>query len=345
MIIESVKFSDENRVRELGFTQGPIAYANNAQINFDLIPSNSTDSEKFGNLTIDINVFFINKNVRDNLRVNFPYNIKPSNTRFNLCKSKYNSQQLKKSIDWFKNWLSNPITKQKFAKNFKYDNQKVEKHFETYFKILDQITLEHIFSTKENGAWVNYPLLQQLGFQKPGFDIPITINCSVSVTDNDKEIQETLIHEIQHILSYYHKLHPFRDDIFAISAEKFDEMLSSEMQVPKEEIKNLLKKEGFDDKKASEIATSYDWYYKNDYEHLVNANENLSVLFEVRQRLGLKPEQPITKELLIQNYFKNSVKFFIMLWIFSKKSMTDFLNYQNSIAKNKQVTGKEIQSV
>ena len=345
IVIESVKFSDEGKIKDLNFTQQPILVGKNGVIVFNLISSNKSDSEIFSNLSIDINAIVVNKNIKDNLRIDFKYNTKPSNTRFNLCKSKYNLQQLKKSVDWYKTWLGNPITKQKFAKNFKYDTKTVEKHFANYLKILDQIKIEYENSNIPNGGWVQPSLLQKLGLKTGGYEIPITINCTVSSNDDNKKIQDLLIHEIQHILDSYHKLHPYRNDILSFYNEKFEEILSNATDVPQEEIKNLLKREGFSSESATKIASSYSWTYKNDYEHLTNTNENLSSLFSLRERLGLTPEQPITKEILIKNDFKWPVRFFIFLWIFSGLSLNEFLANQNSIARNKQVKDKNVDFV
>ena len=137
IIIEAVQFSDENRVSDLSYTQKPIPYSQGGQIYFNLIPSNNTSSEAFGNLSIDIVCFVLRKNVRDYLTLNYTYTVFPSEKRYEGCKSIFDQNALKRATDWYKNWLSNQATKNKFAKIFNYDTKTVEKHFENYLKILD----------------------------------------------------------------------------------------------------------------------------------------------------------------------------------------------------------------
>ena len=66
IVIESVKFSDEGKIKDLNFTQQPILVGKNGVIVFNLISSNKSDSEIFSNLSIDINAIVVNKNIKDN---------------------------------------------------------------------------------------------------------------------------------------------------------------------------------------------------------------------------------------------------------------------------------------
>ena len=345
LIIESVNFSDENRVSDLVFTKEPLPVNYTGKIAFYLTPSNTMNSEVTNNLFITINASVVNKNVKDSLTIDFSYKTKPSSSRFDVCKKTFNQQELQKSVDWFKRWLSNPVTKEKFAKSFNYSMKNVEKHFSNYFRILNQLKLEFTQSNDDNSAWVRQDLLQTLGFKPGGFEVPITINCRLSARVDEKKVQETLIHEIQHILSYYHKLHPFRDDIFTFYSNKLEELIVSDANVPQEKIIDLLKKEGFKDVGAKKVAEFYTWMLKNDYEHLNNGTEKLSALYEVRKNLRLVPGQEITKQMLIKNYREDSVIWLLSIWLNSGDSLDEFIKEQNSIALNQNKKQTDVGSV
>lgn len=331
IIIESVKFNDENRIGKSFFTQKPIVSNQYANVNFEFTPFNTSDGKTYNDLIIDINFIVANKNVTDTLRIKFPYYTMPLNNKMEVCKSKYNTKELKKATDWFRKWLNNPVTKEKFGKIFKYDKNTVEKHFTNYMRVLDQIKVEYTFNNKPNGAWVSPGALQKLGLTVGGFDIPITINCS----QNYDDAEVLFIHEIQHILTSYHKLHPIRDDIFNFYSQKIGEIVSSSSVENEEELKNLISQEGFETWDVKSIIDDYKWRLANDREHLEDANENLSSLYELRRELDLKPGQEITKEMLMFNLRKKSVRQFLSQWIFSKMKLNDWLNYKNSMALNK----------
>ena len=150
-----------------------------------------------------------------------------------------------------------------------------------------------------------------------------------------------MIHEIQHILSSYHKFHPYIHNVWSVFGGEFESLLSKGEDVSEEDVKNLLKKEGFDDASAKELAETYAWRYKNDYEHLQRQEEATSALFEIRHALKLQPGQEITKQILIQNATKDSVEWFLNLWIFSGKSLDEFLKKQNTIALNQTKTSSD----
>lgn len=345
ILIESVKFSDENRVEDLIFSQEPIGFNQVGKIYFYLVPYNNTKTELFGNLRISINCLVPQKNSRDSLNFNYSYIILPSEKRFEGCKSLYNEYELKIATDWFRKWLNDPITKQKFTKAFNYDTKTVEKHFTNYLEILNQIKLEYTFSNLNNGAWVRPAILQSLGLRTGGYDVPITINCRISSDGSKKEVQETLIHEIQHILSFYHKLHPFRDDIFNFYSNKFEELVLSDVNVPLEKTIEKLKKEGFSDVGAKKVANHYTWMLKNDYEHLTDGTEKLSALYEVRKYLKLVPGQEITKQMLVENYKYNTICWLLSIWLHSGDRLDEFIKEQNTIAFNTNKKTSEVDFV
>jgi hypothetical protein len=328
LIIESVTFSDTSKGGTIErFTQKPMKPRSIGYIVFNLKPNNTDKEKSFVQLTLTVKVKVVNSNERDVLEIPIRYEIDSLDNELKSCKSKYNYQELKKATDWFKNWFSNPVTKIKFGKNFKYDDKKVEEIFKNYFNILNQIKIEYVFSSRPNGAWV----WTGKSLFTSGHDIPITINCS-AIGDSPRE---TFIHEIQHILDSYHKLHPYENSLMNI-IRSFTEIESQrDNSDVSEKLRKLLEKEGFDSWASSKLVSHYEWKLENDKIHLKDSNEIMSALYETRKELNLKPTQQITKKMLIDNVDLDGVTQFLCQWIFSKMTLNNWINHFNSVAINK----------
>jgi len=253
--------------------------------------------------------------------INIPFYREGQDERMYACKSHVNEDLLKEATDWWKTWLNNQATKNRFAKSFKYDTSTVEKHFAEYNKILSQIKMEYVFSDKRNRAWV------MPNFLTNGYNLPITINCSMSIDAGRDDLNKLLIHEIQHILDDYHKFHPYSDmDL---------DTTSGNPKVNTDVLKKNLRSVGFNDTTVQSIIMSYFLRLKNSINHLKHPNEIMSTLSEVRSILKLTPNQKITKEMIIGNYRKGDIMLFICQWLYSGKTLDNFLNFSNSIAMGK----------
>jgi hypothetical protein len=264
--------------------------------------------------------------------------IKKQNEIYYYCKSKYNSNLLKKATDWWRKWLNNPSTKDRFAKSFKYDKSTVEKHFLEYNNILSQIPMEYVISDRSADGWV-----RPYRFNN-GYDVPIFVNCRLAKDYDENDASSLLIHEIQHILNDYHKFHPYEDNIFNFGDWVSNKFLGNDTSsTPKTNVqvlKKFLMTQGFNENASSEISDTYLWQIENDEIHLRHPNELMSTLSEVRRYLKLTPDQKITKEMLIntvngQKYPNFEIKTFLSQWLYSKKRLSDFLNHKNSIAMGK----------
>jgi len=261
--------------------------------------------------------------------------IKKQNEIYYYCKSKYNSNLLKSAVDWWRKWLNNPSTKDRFAKSFKYDKSTVEKHFLEYNNILSQIPMEHVISDKVSGGYVRPKRFRFTG----GYDLPIFVNCRVANDYDENEASSLLIHEIQHILNDYHKFHSYEDQSYSNNNSSGDNT-SSTPKTNDQALKKFLMTQGFNDNSSNKITKTYLRMIENDEIHLKHPNEVMSTLSEVRNYLKLKPDQKITKEMLIntvngQEYPNSDIKFFLSQWLYSKKTLSDFLNFSNSIAMGK----------
>ena len=246
--------------------------------------------------------------------INIPLTRQPKNVsakRLNDCKQTISSSDLNVAITWWKTWLNNQATKNRFAKSFKYDKNTTEKHFVEYNKILNQIKIEYVFSDKPNGGWIAGANMSN------GYNLPITINCSVADKYDKDGVNTLLIHEIQHILNAHHKFHPFKDDIFTFYRDIFSNMVTnnSASVKNKEGWKNFLISQGIN-KNLDSIIDSYIWRLENDKEHLQNPNEVMSSLSELRRSLNLRPDQRITTNMLNDNSSNDNVNVFICQWLF-----------------------------
>jgi hypothetical protein len=278
--------------------------------------------------------------------------IKSQNEIFYNCKSKYNSDLLKKATDWWKNWLKSKSTQQRFADTFGYGLGYVEQIFFQYVKILDQIKMEYVIDkTRSNAGWVSPKL-------KSGYNIPIIINCPAAMELSKTETDTFLIHEIQHVLSSYHRFeHPLKDnffkDFFNFYKDLFTGMLKSEPEDKEfkldrnstsyKTLYKFLTSQGFKDDTIDPLLYTYFWRLRYDEDHLKKRNEIRSSLAELRRGLKLNPNQKITKELLINNALNDTVDMFIHQWLFSGQPLSEFLNYYNSLAMgNPNTTDKNL---
>lgn len=257
------------------------------------------------------------------------------------CKSKYSSYLLKKATDWWKNWLKSKSTQQRFANTFGYGLGYVEQIFFQYGKILDQIKMEYVFDkTMPNAGWVR-PVL------KSGYNIPIIINCPAAMNLSNLERETFLIHEIQHVLSSYHRFeHPLKDNFVKDFFNFYKDLLTrgSKSEPEGTEFKldrnstsyktlyKFLTSQGFKNNTIDPLLYTYFWRIRYDEEHLKERNEIRSSLAELRRVLKLNPNQKITKELLINNALEDGVEIFIHQWLFSRQPLSEFLNYYNSLA-------------
>jgi hypothetical protein len=248
----------------------------------------------------------------------------------NKCKT-ISENSLGPAVTWWKNWLNNQATKNRFAKSFNYDNKTVEKHFKKYNEILDEILnkvkLDYTNDPSSNSAaWVAGGNTIKFGI------VPnITVNCSKSGAGIT-----LLIHEIQHVLTLYHKFGDYTENILDYG---IDHILSDNThEVDDEKLKTFLKSQGFTEN-IDEIIKIYKFYIKRSEMHIRNQNEVVSNLFELRKYLNLKPEQKITKEMLTKYtnklLFHEPVAVFISAWLYSEKTFDDYLNSMNSIAMQK----------
>jgi hypothetical protein len=264
--------------------------------------------------------------------INIPFyreGVKEVEERKNDCKDRVNLQHFRDAKWWWIKWLNDPSTKNRFAKTFGYDNRKVEGIFNEYIKKMAY--------TKILYMELNIP---NAGAANPFYNT-IIINCLKGPHD-----VLFFVHELGHILSGVHK---FSDDSGPYSSDSiipYIEHLSGKRGNTNIGDENLLIKKitsyGFSEELAKNLIGGYKIMLHNDLIHLESPNERLSTLFEVRLRLGLKPNEKITVQKLIENFKKiHEVQVFLYQWLHTGKTLPEFLNYNNSVAMNKGATNTD----
>jgi hypothetical protein len=271
------------------------------------------------------------------------------------CENSRGYDKLKLAVDWWKKWLNNDTTKTKFGKLHKENKNTVDRIFSNYNLLLDNVKLQYVSDTSmPNSAWVYIKGYKRVTIEN--YYLPITINCIVQ----ERDIVSTMIHEIQHILNNYY---PLRNDQGQTSLNflnhdylnpfksSYDFNLNTKLNkfaAPKInfiEIKNDKKKQdelfvhlthmGFNSVGANKIINDFVWRLKNDVYHLETPNETTSIFYEIRKLLKLKSGENITPDMLIKNANNENVVILLSVWLYSKKSLTEFLtDYNNSIVKN-----------
>jgi hypothetical protein len=315
---------------EIEYDKAPIKSYSYSNISFIIDPNKQKEG---GYYKTNFNLTYFIKGNRKTINVNYGWFSAGKKNNINKCKTDRGYDKLKLAVNWWKNWLNNDSTKFKFGKTFNYDNKKVENQFNTYNTILDGIKLEYVYDTNlPNSAYVSPAVLQRMNIREGGYNIPVTINCGVG----DNDIVSTMTHEIQHILADNHKFHPYSDNIFTFYKDMIFNDKSKELSSVKDKksnLSNFLVTTGFKPDDVSIIIKDYEWRLENDVHHLKNPNEVNSELIEARKALNLKPGQDITLDMLIKNVDNDAVMMIINIWMYSKKSITQFLSQQNSLAK------------
>ena len=154
----------------------------------------------FGNVKITYDTNF--KNIENVVKVN------------NKCTSKY-PPLLKQAQDYWRKWLSSPITKQKFKKNWNVQpkndtvgGKKVDDIFEEYFDCIDSLKLVFYDNTMRHPPGYNEIILSKAksayAFVTRTTPENVYVNCSM----DDDDALETLIHEIRHLLYEIKPLNP-----------------------------------------------------------------------------------------------------------------------------------------
>ena len=255
------------------------------------------------------------------------------------CSSKW-QPQLEKAKNYWIQWLSNPITKNKFLNNWK----KVEKNmtsaevgniFKKYIDSLRVLKLYYFDSKlipKESNsyAFVNRPEPDK-----------IFVNCS----QNDPDPYGTLIHEIQHMLYDIKPLNPEVQiaNVFVNSNTKkstietfFDFFKTSNQQSNQSmELRNIeinSKKIGVPFESLQHILSNSKYHEKRKPGYACRETEKMSNIMSVRNLFGVKSGQNITKEMLLP-YIKGEKNNDDVSWVLACWALRGFPDLSEMLNK------------
>ena len=265
---------------------------------------------------------------------NISYGWKNNN---NKCKSTY-PPILKQAQDYWRKWLSNPITKQKFKENWNnstvagtlYDDSIVDGIFKRYLDAINKLKLVYYDNTTITGDSDAYAFVNASEPDK------IYVNCS----ENDPDPYGSLIHEIQHILYYIKPLNPVVQigDVFVNPNTKKSTIetffKTSNQQSNKTNNLNSVSKQ------YNTPVNMLNYFLKpgiNDPGYSCRETEKMSNIVSVRKTLGVNPGQNITKEMLFP-YIKGEKDNTDIYWLLSCWALNGFpdlggmLNKMNQLA-------------
>lgn len=322
---------------DLNFTKEPIFPTKYGNIKFSIDGSARSDG---GFFNTTLNVMYITGNVNKNvsLRVGFT---KPSRDEtINYCKKFYNDSELEKVKSTLTSWLKDPITMQKYMKNWKKTKEEVNDIFEDYLDIVQKVKFKYTIDPTKDFMGRVEPRNFNNWFKTAAF-VPVTINCVQKYIESsikEKNIEPLLIHEIQHLFNLVHPWHPEGEspnkktspsDFSSAIISTLDKNVSAE-----KEVTNRLIQDGFDPIKAKFFVSDYfRLLSKGKASYLEQSNELASFVLGFRRFLNLKPGEQITQEQLIKNGDQNQAFWILNFYIHSKLPFNQFLSQINSYAK------------
>ena len=273
------------------------------------------------------------------------------------CKDRWN-RELPKAVDFWRKWLTDPITRKKVENNYPDDSAKfgdrsyttVEEAFDSYKKSLSNLKLIFYDNTMTSvGSQKVYP--GAYAFVTTRNNYHIYVNCS----NTDPDPYSTLIHEIQHIIYNIKPLNPSKKIKDAFVTNKTVKQTTQQIQgsLPAtkkssypDSLKNTATKLGID------IGHFYFWKanateasYTEDPGYICRETEKMSNIMSIRKTLNIKPGGVITYDML-KPYITREKSNIDMDWILKCWAKNDFpdinimLNKINQLAKNQSKINK-----
>jgi len=220
-----------------------------------------------------------------------------------FCKSKWTSY-LKQAKDYWIQWLSSPITKSKFKKNWgvgvdnKIDGITVDDLFKKYINAINAINLVYYDNVTASSNSTKNTFAYVIDTQPT----KLFVNCS----KNDEQPLTTLVHEIQHTLYKIKPLNPSVKigDVFVKDGTK--KMTPKDFEVSYEalskfwvNIRKVSKKYGINEFTLFTWLRTAKSQEKNNPNYACKETEKMSNIMAIRKLFNLKPGENITKEMLI----------------------------------------------
>ena len=264
------------------------------------------------------------------------------------CKTK-SQTALSKAVSFWKNWLNNPITKEKVYKNYLVRSKpelinNVDKAFKKYFNILNNLNLIFYDQTTPDEELDAYAYVIP---SKSLYDIHI--NCSKDI----ETLLDTLVHEIQHLIYHVKPLNPAKkiSNAFVGKNKKPETMVSifgfDKLEIPNIKTSLSLSKHMEKTAKKLNIYDSYLSSLKFDSDEEENADpgyvcretEKMSNIMSMRLLFSIQPGGRITSNMLIPyittKKYNTNVDWFLLCW--AQRGFPDIdgmLDHINKLAFN-----------
>jgi hypothetical protein len=272
--------------------------------------------------------------------VNYGYNNEIPETpetkkKMESCRTLW-GKVLPNAIKWWRDWLLDPITKKKFLSNYSDNpNTANQYYYPKYFELLNRIKLNFY---NNNMISVNGVKVEKDAFAFViGSNGNIYVNCTFNI--NQVEIEETLIHEIQHMIYDIKPLNPNKkiSSVFGKNdfGKKSKEQIKSEFLSNRS---NKTKKYSPDIIAVSKKLNVDPWYIyylkrkvnkeianSDDPGYLCRETEKMSNIATIRRILGIKPGQNITFD-MVKPYItrdKENTEFYWFLLCWAQRGFTD----------------------
>lgn len=241
--------------------------------------------------------------------------------------------QLKVAIKWWEDWLKNPITKDKFIKNYP-DIQDHNKIYEGYFTLLSKITFTPYGKCSNSSG-------DKKHYMYVNTNSPTIIYVNTELSQDLETITESFVHEVQHLLYFYKPLNPdikinqcFKPETYKKGIvynmikglfnnpkkqiNKGDEQInniSKDLNVPLESAKKIHKY--IVDEIQNQIKKGQEGYIHDE-------TESLSRIMSIRQRNNIKPGTNITKQFFM-SYINQLItsKDYNQYWDYMNQKNTD----------------------
>ena len=271
-------------------------------------------------------------------------------------------------IKFWKDWLENPITKEKINKDNKFDDNQISDTYLKYFDKLDNLKLVFVGFCTGNPDGGFYAYVTK-GDTQPNIYVSLWNN----YTQSDEFIEETLVHEIQHLLYFTQPMSPELkiDNCFNIQNKKQVTDLKGKInnflrgsRIYKIDYKNIVSSFGIGLKEAEKVYSFFNSELNflntmGKIDYIVDKNEAYSRVMEMRKKFKINPGENITttnfkpfiNKLLASDDFKQfftklnqesaGVYHFLLHWAYiGYPNLETLLNKLNTLAmqQNKQET-------
>lgn len=264
------------------------------------------------------------------------------------CKNKWN-QALKTAVKFWKDWLTDPVTKNKVQLNWDtwYMPGKFQMayYYPKYMDVLSNIKLK-FYDCNVTSIDGHKPAHDAVAYVIKSNNKTIYVNCS----SNDKDFVDTLIHELQHVIYNIKPLNP----------EKRLTSLFVKKNTPKETARQIINgllttkakkskvysQDVLDTAKKLNISPGvintwkkemYEWVKQGEKDYLCEETEKMSNIIAIRKLFNIKPGQNITLQMLIPYIKKQKnhtdVYWYLMCW--ASKGFPDInqlINRTNELA-------------